>query len=152
MTVSSLPESKRCTQCGAEKGLDDFHRDRTSARDGRRSSCKSCHCARRNADYRAGGRDAHLRRTFGITEAEFDAMLAVQGGSCAVCGVEQTTDGRAFRVDHDHSTGRVRGLLCHSCNVALGLLKDDVAVLAQAIAYLEHAGQSAIVDSTVVSA
>ena len=95
------------------------------------------------ARYENGGRDAHLRRTFGISAAEFDAMLAVQGGCCAVCGVEQTTDGRAFRVDHDHETGRVRGLLCHSCNVAIGLLKDDVVVLAQAIAYLERARQSA---------
>lgn len=65
-----------------------------------------------------------------------------QGDRCAVCGVDATSKKNAHHkyaglfVDHCHSTGRVRGLLCHQCNVGLGNFRDDPALLAKAAAYL----------------
>jgi hypothetical protein len=77
-------------------------------------------------------RRAHLKR-YGISPAEYDALLAKQGGACAIC--RRRAKGRLC-VDHCHVTGMVRGLLCHECNGALGWLKDDQASLVAALAYL----------------
>lgn len=72
-------------------------------------------------------RDNDLRRTFGITLADYERMVSEQRGLCASCGKPPTGKGAAavLNVDHDHATGDVRGLLCNPCNQALGLLRDD---------------------------
>src|SRR5260221_4426091 len=77
--------------------------------------------------------DRHLRRTYGITLAEYDALLAAQGGVCAVCG----RDGKGGRlaVDHDHTSRKLRALLCHNCNRAIGLFQDNPDLLDRAAAY-----------------
>lgn len=62
-------------------------------------------------------RDAYLRRTYNISEAEYDLILVAQSGGCAVCG--KTGKTRRLHVDHDHSNGLVRGLLCFQCNALL---------------------------------
>lgn len=87
----------------------------------------------------------HLRRTYGITLADYDAMLAAQGGTCAICGqAERTVGGRhgkallRFAVDHDHATGKVRALLCHNCNSAIGSFHDDTDVMLKAIGYVRQ--------------
>lgn len=78
-----------------------------------------------------------LKAKYGITAAEFDTMLAAQGGGCAVCGTtEPPGRGQRFHVDHCHSTGRVRGLLCNECNVGLGKFKDSTDLLRRAAEYL----------------
>src|SRR5262245_13714441 len=77
-------------------------------------------------------RKAHLRR-YNIPPAEYDALLAKQGGACAIC--RKRSKGRLC-VDHCHVTGVVRGLLCNECNGSLGYLKDDQASLVAALAYL----------------
>jgi len=65
-------------------------------------------------------------------------LLAEQGGLCAVCRDPIGLGGKSgARVDHDHLTGRIRGILCNRCNVALGNFRDDPKILAAAIAYLE---------------
>lgn len=81
-------------------------------------------------------RDAYLKRKFGISVDEYDAMLAEQGGVCAVCS-RLPTPGISLHVDHDHETGRIRGLLCFRCNNALGDLEDDPGLLRAAARYLE---------------
>lgn len=68
-----------------------------------------------------------------MTYTEFKEMLKGQNGKCVICG---KVDRRRLSVDHCHKTGKVRGLLCHSCNVALGLFKDDIKLLKKAIIYL----------------
>jgi hypothetical protein len=78
-------------------------------------------------------RRAQLKRLYGISPAEYDALLAKQGGACAIC--RKRAKGRLC-VDHCHVTGTVRGLLCNECNCALGYLKDDQASLVAALAYL----------------
>lgn len=80
-------------------------------------------------------------KKYGLTRACYDVMLASQGGVCAICATE-TPGGRgkirSFVVDHCHISGVVRGLLCHTCNTAIGLLKDDPKIVAKAVAYLER--------------
>jgi|SRR3972149_5086974 len=76
----------------------------------------------------------HLWDAYGLTPQNYADLLQSQGGVCAVCG----NDDPRFRlsVDHDHATGRVRGLLCNTCNRAMGLFGDDSVRLRRAIAYL----------------
>lgn len=82
-------------------------------------------------------RDSHFRRKFGITVVEYDRLLAAQGGGCAICGKLQAESEKTFHVDHDHATGKVRGILCGGCNFMLGQVRDDPAILRTAIAYLQ---------------
>lgn len=81
------------------------------------------------------GREAHLHRVFGMTSAEYDAMSEAQGGTCAICQAPCHT-GRRLAVDHDHQTGRVRGLLCGRCNRGLGLFFDRPDLMRRAADYL----------------
>ena len=76
----------------------------------------------RNRDKRAD----RLKYNYGLTVDQYAAMLAAQGGGCKICGTN-VPGGNAgsFRVDHDHKTGKVRGLLCHRCNVSLGGFGDS---------------------------
>lgn len=83
-------------------------------------------------------RDSKFRTKYGITLDQYEEMLEAQDGHCAICPA--TTPGRANRkylyVDHDHETGKVRGLLCGNCNDGLGRFIDDIDLLASAIMYL----------------
>lgn len=83
-------------------------------------------------------RPTRLQKLYGITIEERDTMLALQGGCCAVCGTDNPQRKNAdWAVDHCHSTGKVRGILCHPCNLMLGHARDNSHTLAQAIHYLE---------------
>lgn len=104
--------------------------------------------AEKAAEYRASGRKAisnrksHLKRRFGLTIEMYDQMLAQQGGVCRLCGRPPAPD-RSLHVDHDHSTGRVRSLLCFTCNNALGDFEDDPVRLMAAASYVaEHVPRS----------
>lgn len=104
--------------------------------------------AKRLADpeFRRKKREAAILRTYGITATEWAARVEAQGGVCAICGklprgranggAREDLPVAAFHVDHDHATGRVRGLLCGNCNTALGLFGDDVDTLLAAVEYL----------------
>lgn len=83
-------------------------------------------------------REYYIQRMYGIGLAEYDDMMLRQGGVCAICfGVN--ANGNRLCVDHCHTTGRVRGLLCRPCNQALGLLRDSKQQITNALAYLgEH--------------
>ncbi len=100
--------------------------------------------AAREIAYRASGRKrlvnrkSHLKRSYGLTVDEYDAMLAAQNGVCAVCE-RSPTPGISLHVDHDHDSGSIRGLLCFRCNNALGDLEDDPSLLGAAAHYLEAA-------------
>ena len=80
---------------------------------------------------KVSNRKSHLKRKYGLTLKAFEALLASQGGGCAICGKPD-----ADNVDHDHVTGRVRGILCFNCNVAIGHVAEDDDRLAAAMAYL----------------
>ena len=81
-------------------------------------------------------RDGIIRRQYGITLAEYDAMLEKQDYKCAICGNEDEVEGRRLAIDHCHSQGHVRGLLCGKCNRGLGLFYDKPELLQNAINYL----------------
>lgn len=82
--------------------------------------------------------ETFLRKTYGLTPAQFEAMLEAQNGKCAICGKEAPNHHKKrLNVDHCHTVGTIRGLLCDACNRGLGLFKDDLDLLRKAIAYLE---------------
>lgn len=136
---------KRCGRCGVTKPVSEFYVRKNPG--GWDSSCKSCRSdISRERRVRRGpewARDEGLRKRFGITLAQYDALLISQEGRCAACGA--LAEGRELHVDHDHACcpGRrscgqcVRALLCPPCNQALGLFQDDPALLLAAAAYLE---------------
>ena len=146
MMASSAPEteSKTCRECGVEKSIEDFYVRRDTGR--RRNDCKACGIARMRGLASTQGpeenRAKYLRATFGLTQSDYEAMLTVQDGVCAICRRPGEQSYKGLHIDHDHESGRVRGLLCHRCNMALGLLGDSVTVLAEAIAYLDRARSS----------
>ena len=118
---------KTCTKCGEEKPLDEFYKHK-SYKDGHQTSCKPCFSAQVNA--------RRLERVYGITVAQFDEMYERQGGKCFICEKEEAT-----HVDHCHDSGDVRALLCHGCNSAIGLFKEDADVMiAGAMYILMHQG------------
>ena len=95
------------------------------------------------------GRDSwYLKRTYGITRQDYEDMLKAQENCCKICGSEGFLMKEHHRmklvVDHCHDSGKVRGLLCHNCNRALGLMKDSVHTLESAIDYLEKTGTAKI--------
>lgn len=120
-------EAKTCTSCRKVKPKSDFYADKRIG-DGRSSHCKACFSEKQ--------RDRTLRRKYGITAVMYDAMSEQQGGLCRIC--RQAPDDRGLVVDHCHTTGAVRGLLCNNCNALLGMAADDVARLRSAILYLER--------------
>lgn len=85
-----------------------------------------------------------LRRDYGMTWEQFNEMLKAQHGKCGICGVlmdppaKATKNSVAVTVDHDHDAGHVRGLLCYSCNLGLGIFKDSIVRLRAAVKYLER--------------
>ncbi len=87
---------------------------------------------------RAYDRKHSLKAAYGMTIEDYDSMLRQQGGACAICRREPSTgNGKVLHVDHDHATGRVRGLLCTNCNTGLGHFRDSTDALAAAAAYLQ---------------
>lgn len=78
----------------------------------------------------------HRRRKHGISQAEFAVLLEKQGHRCAICYTNEFGS-RGPIIDHDHSTGKIRGILCTNCNTALGLIKDSSVRLRKAAEYLE---------------
>lgn len=74
-----------------------------------------------------------IKRKYGVTKEDFQRMLAEQNGVCAIC--RETSD-KSLHIDHNHTTGKVRGLLCNGCNLAIGIMKDSPARLISAAQYL----------------
>jgi hypothetical protein len=79
-------------------------------------------------------------RQFGMSLEDYEKLFNEQNGRCAICGTTKLTgDSRALSVDHNHTTGKIRGLLCSRCNRGLGYFKDNVMSLLSAIRYLMKA-------------
>lgn len=132
---------KFCSKCGMFKPSDLTHFRRASAKKGGLYSyCRDCH-NKTNRAYFAANRGAQVGRKlmerYGITLDEYERMLEEQGGHCAICEKTEGARGRRLHVDHCHTTGRVRGLLCSTCNRGIGMLRDDVELMRRALAYME---------------
>lgn len=129
----------QCGDCGQTKSVSEFYWRSDAGRF--QSYCKTCK-SRRDKTYRDADplahRDRVMRRKYGIGLAEFDAMVAAQGGGCAICKATVNPDANSLAVDHCHKTGKVRGILCGRCNKALGLFNDDPNLLKRAVMYLRR--------------
>jgi hypothetical protein len=136
---------KRCSACKEMKPLDQFSK-RSDHPVRRQSRCKKCTTIY-NKEYRKNNKARLLRHTllwqYKMTPEEYDKLLEKQEGKCAGCLVEFTFElnkankHTAPHVDHDHLLGYSRGLLCHSCNVTLGLVKDSPGTLRRLATYIE---------------
>ena len=137
---------KLCPVCQVDKSLDDFYKRPNG---NPQSECKECKKARERRRWaedpehrarslaRLTSESAKRRRTerlYGMAYGDYERLLREQGGVCAIC--KRNPHDHALPVDHSHVTGEVRGLLCHSCNRAIGLLGDDPKRVQAAADYL----------------
>ena len=139
-------EVKTCNVCNEEKSFDDFQ-NLTKSKDGKNYRCKVCDYATRKrylankdpVERKRMHRSHFLKRVYNITIEDYEAMLGKQGGVCAICGGTETKSSQQenFSVDHCHTTGVIRGLLCNNCNRGLGLLGDTIESLTKALEYLK---------------
>jgi ribosome-binding protein aMBF1 (putative translation factor) len=111
-------ETRQCNICGETKNCSEFYVNRDSYW----NFCKACHKIRYAARYkdprvRAYKRDYNYRAKYGVSAAEVEALKETQQGLCGICGDSMNDK---YQVDHSHSTGAIRGLLCNSCNLFLG--------------------------------
>jgi hypothetical protein len=131
-----------CKKCGVSKELTEYYKT-TDRKSKHKTICKACINANpateeRKEKMRAYGKDYHLKRSYGLSREEHTQLLIKQNHKCGICGIDEK---EAFRsklyVDHCHSSGKIRELLCHNCNASLGLLKESISTLTKAIAYLD---------------
>lgn len=136
---------RTCSRCSESKPIEAFTLMNGKRANNRTSTCTPCR-TKYNKSRRARNpehvynieRRSKFKTQYGITIEEYDAMLKQQGGACAICGVDKPS-GRTthFAVDHCHTTGAVRGLLCTKCNRGLGLFNDDTIRIERAVKYLK---------------
>lgn len=106
------------------------------------ANCRTCHLGDERASWKKqwyanraeSVKDKRLQRAYGIGLKDYERMYAEQDGKCAICKEPKET----LCVDHCHTSLDVRGLLCHQCNQAIGLLRDDPGILENAIGYLQN--------------
>ncbi len=137
---------KRCVRCETLKDLTEFYK----CRDGFLNKCKKCtkeyyqknklHILNYVKNYfntpkgKRIRKNRHLLQRYGITISQYEQMIKDQNNKCSICGKEPTK--RQLSVDHDHKTGKIRGLLCNNCNHAIGKFDDDVILMIKAINYI----------------
>ena len=150
-------QSKKCRRCGEVKTRAEFTVRQSGPRVGHMATyCKPCASALTSAAWKARltadptwYRRIHwrskLKRMYGITPEDYARMLVEQDNGCAICRAMNPTVGNrkykknhrtVFDVDHDHKTGKVRGLLCTRCNRLVGLANDDPHVARRLVEYL----------------
>lgn len=136
---------KTCTVCKTDKPIDHYHNNKRT-KDGKSYRCKDCDReARRGWSERnperskQSSRERMLKHKYGIDLDDYDRLLTDQGGVCAICkcGPDSPRVAGSFAVDHCHITGGVRGLLCNQCNRAIGMMDDDMFIVATAADYLQ---------------
>jgi hypothetical protein len=88
-----------------------------------------------------GAMDAHRQKKYGITPEQFHSLILKQNNCCAICGKPETIKWRGkikkLAIDHNHDTGKIRGLLCHFCNVGIGQFRDSLPLLQKAMDYIK---------------
>ncbi|RSM66611.1 hypothetical protein DMH03_05775 [Amycolatopsis sp. WAC 01376] len=138
-----MTDIKVCARCGTPKVLSEYYR-RASSRDGRRGVCATCTrraAAIRHQATRDAARNRRYVARYGITAADVDELRAAQRYRCALCGRHEDRLPLGLMVDHDHQSGTVRALLCHSCNAGLGHFRESPQILHAALAYLARADE-----------
>ena len=127
---------KRCSGCKQKKELECFDKNK-SKKDGYASYCKDC---RKEETKKCKPRKETLKKRLSkhnITPEVYNEMFDKQQGKCLICNRHQSELKKGLCVDHDHITGKNRGLLCTKCNLRLGTFNDNIEDLKRAIIYLE---------------
>ena len=132
---------KTCTACHQVKSMDDFHIKKVIKGEVRfRSQCKICfnrinlEGKKKNPNYKKRKREFELKRKYGLDLETYENMKSNQNNLCAICNSPQR--GKELHVDHCHSSGKVRQLLCSRCNLVLGQAGDNISLLEGCILYL----------------
>jgi len=130
-------ETKPCRQCGVEKSLSQFRACNT--KHGFYQTCKDCCKTTASPEQKAFYYwKAKLKKAYNLTPDQYYSMLKDQNGGCAICSTTNPGAKKSyFCVDHCHHTGTIRGLLCTSCNIGIGNLKDSRMLLQNALRYLD---------------
>ena len=144
---------KECTRCLTTKCLEEF-KNEVRVKDGKTSRCKEC--IANGAKNFKSRQPKHrwlvkIKHKYGLTESDYNEKLESQGLRCAICALHISDYKHAtmkrFSVDHDHVTGKVRGLLCNRCNQGIGLLDDSALVCSNASLYLDiHSEHGELTD------
>lgn len=142
--------SKRCSCCGEVKPTTEFTRQTKHGKVGFYCYCRECKHKKTKEyyidnpeKYNKLARNRKLKMQYGLTPEDLERMLRDQGNKCVICGRELFLHGSSAgkrniaHVDHDHKTGKVRGLLCQECNIGLGKFMDNTDYLLSAISYLK---------------
>ena len=134
--------NKTCTACKETKDTGLFVADHR-IQSGIGSKCKACMAVinKRNRELRGTTdteRNTRYQKTYGITLERYENMLMEQDNQCAGCGKTEQENKKRLAVDHCHKTGKIRKLLCHHCNIALGLVNDDEDILISLLSYLRE--------------
>lgn len=142
--------TKICTKCGKELPLSEFSHKRPKGRKpGLQPRCKLCskedtkNWREEQSEDRI--RDLYYKRTYGLSLQDFNSLFSEQKGKCKICDRDLSLvhlSGDRAVVDHCHTTGKVRGILCNECNRGLGYFRDNVESLMNAVNYLTETGQS----------
>lgn len=135
----TLEEQKTCTRCSAVKPVADFYPQGKYFR----SECKMCSAEKGRGRYaitrpevKAGWKRTARAKKYGLTPKEYDDLVG-RVTACEICQSPEPGGHGEWHIDHNHETGKVRGILCTNCNLALGHFKDNRANLERANAYLE---------------
>ncbi len=128
-------KTKICVLCKVEKYLSEFYKHK-SGRHGVDNRCKICFTAYRKDYYKDKPeklREIKVKCLYGLEADEYKKLKKDQKNICKICGKKTK-----LYVDHNHDTGKVRGLLCHKCNTGIGLLNDNLELLEKAVKYLKE--------------
>lgn len=138
--INSIGYLYCCTNCKIEKPNSEFYKVKTKRR-GRSYSCfcKDCRSKITKSDYNSSKkrRLKLVERNFGLNVQQYNQLYEINLFKCAICNIKEEDLDQRLSIDHNHITGKIRGLLCSKCNSALGLFKDNNDILENAIKYLE---------------
>jgi hypothetical protein len=125
-SVLPIDGHKKCFKCNIVKPLSEFYFYKIKNR--YHSLCNNCKLIASNLYFKELGK----YKRYGVTKEEYDLLAEKQNHSCAIC----KSNTKKLYIDHNHKTNKIRGLLCRECNSALGFLKDDKQIIANAMQYI----------------
>lgn len=139
-------ESKECWECKEIKSLDDFYFNKTRGK--YTNKCRLCYNRGMRLyrqelkilrpNYKKNKiRNSNLKRKFGITLDDYNLRVKIQEGKCLICNQERlSSKGKKLAIDHNHKTGKIRGLLCTRCNTLVGYIEFNIDLLPKVLHYL----------------
>ena len=141
-----MTDFKVCIKCEISKPLSDFYKRTDTGK--YRNDCRSCNDnyslklyqtnPKQISNRRKASWKHNIKRNYGMTPEDYYEMLKKQEGKCKICSIHiDDIDKHVFNIDHCHTTGKVRGLLCPQCNSGIGMFRDRLDLLRKAIRYLD---------------